>query len=217
MPKRTEGDTQRVQRKHVGRRKLIQALGVGGTGVVVSRWSKPVLDAVILPVHAQATPPPSGATLFESATLGPTGQGGGTSISDQFLAVRFTLASPATTSAIGLHATVSGTIFAAVVQLSSLSDFPDSLDLSTSDVLGSALIGSTGGSSAEASAPLVLGLSAGTYALIFGGNPVLGATGSGSMPSNNTDIGSPSYFFRNTSGPAWTSGGFSRARMFLIG
>ena len=52
--KKTE-DTENIDRKHVGRRRLIQALGVGGAGVAVSQWSKPLIDSVILPVHAQAS------------------------------------------------------------------------------------------------------------------------------------------------------------------
>ncbi len=57
MPRKdTDGDNQQVERQHVGRRKLIQALGVGGTGVVVSQWAKPVVDSVVVPLHAQASP-----------------------------------------------------------------------------------------------------------------------------------------------------------------
>ncbi len=43
------------QEKGIGRRQLIQALGVGGAGIVASRWSKPIVDAVVLPLHAQAS------------------------------------------------------------------------------------------------------------------------------------------------------------------
>ena len=42
----------------VGRRKLVKALGAGASGVVVSQWSKPIVDSVIVPLHAQASPPP---------------------------------------------------------------------------------------------------------------------------------------------------------------
>ena len=42
----------------VGRRRLVKALGAGAGGVVVSQWSKPIVDSVILPLHAQASPPP---------------------------------------------------------------------------------------------------------------------------------------------------------------
>lgn len=41
---------------HPGRRKLIRALGVGGSGLLVARWSKPIVDSVVLPLHAQSTP-----------------------------------------------------------------------------------------------------------------------------------------------------------------
>ena len=46
-----------------GRRRLIRALGVGGTGVVISRWVKPVVDSVVLPLHAQASPTCGGLPL----------------------------------------------------------------------------------------------------------------------------------------------------------
>ena len=46
-----------------GRRRLIRALGVGGTGVVISRWVKPVVDSVVLPLHAEASPTCGGLPL----------------------------------------------------------------------------------------------------------------------------------------------------------
>ena len=42
----------------VGRRRLVKALGAGASGVIVSQWSKPIVDSVIVPLHAQAPPPP---------------------------------------------------------------------------------------------------------------------------------------------------------------
>lgn len=40
------------------RRKLL-ALALGASATLPARWVKPVVDAVILPVHAQASPPPA--------------------------------------------------------------------------------------------------------------------------------------------------------------
>ena len=39
----------------VGRRRLVKALGAGASGVIVSQWSKPIVDSVIVPLHAQAS------------------------------------------------------------------------------------------------------------------------------------------------------------------
>jgi hypothetical protein len=41
----------------LGRRRLIRALGIGSAGLAASRWSKPLIDSVVVPLHAQATPP----------------------------------------------------------------------------------------------------------------------------------------------------------------
>ena len=54
MAMKIKGDTE-GDRKRIGRRQLIQAIGVGGAGIVASRWSKPIVDAVVLPLHAQAS------------------------------------------------------------------------------------------------------------------------------------------------------------------
>jgi len=153
--------------------------------------------------------------LYESAILGGTGSVGGYVANfSQFIGVRFVLAAPATTSRIGIHGVGSGTIFGAVVALSSLADFPDSTDLSTPDVRGSALI-TLVDPSAEVSAPLVLNLPAGVYALLFGSG-ILGATGDGAAPYTNTDIGTPSYYFSSGGlGGIYVDGGLSQVRMFL--
>ncbi len=39
------------------RRRLLKLLGLGGAAAVImpERWSKPVIDSVILPAHAQGT------------------------------------------------------------------------------------------------------------------------------------------------------------------
>ena len=57
-PKATDEEREKVQRQKVRRRKLIKALGTGGTVVLVSQWSKPIADSIVLPLHAQASPPP---------------------------------------------------------------------------------------------------------------------------------------------------------------
>lgn len=175
-----------------------------------------VISFVLLAVVLVAPATGSGAIIYESATLGPTGQSGGASVnSSQFLAVRFLASSSVTTGSIGGHLQgfVSGGLFGAVVALTGSTDFPDSFDLSTADVLGAAVLPATSPSD-EVAANLSVSLTAGNwYALVFGSG-LFGATGSGAMPLNDTAIGTPSYFFKSTS-TTWNNGGFSNARFFL--
>jgi len=55
MTERTRETAPQVEKRKIGRRQLMQALGVGGAGVVASRWAKPVVDMVVMPLHAQAS------------------------------------------------------------------------------------------------------------------------------------------------------------------
>jgi uncharacterized protein (TIGR03382 family) len=103
-----------------------------------------------------------------------------------------------------------GLIFGAIVQLSSLAGFPNSTDLSSPDVLATATFGGS-----EDSADLIvpigpIELPAGFYALIFRSG-LYGATGTGSMPRNDTDLGTPSYFFGTPT--FWLDGAPTNARM----
>jgi hypothetical protein len=205
--------------KSLTRRQAVGIVGAGGVGLVATlpkKWSKPVIDAVVVPLHAQASG--TAITPFASATLGATGSpvGAFPMSSIQFLAVRFVLAAPGVTSNIGIHTVGSGTFFGAVVQLSTLADFPDSLDLSTPDVLGSVVM-TFPALSAEVQAPLVLNLSAGTYALIFGSS-ILGASGTGAAAGFDPNIGTPSYFIENRAGVPpffYSNGGLNTVRMFI--
>jgi hypothetical protein len=155
-------------------------------------------------------------TIYESATLGPTDATVGSGVDDlQYLGVRFQLASTATARSIGGHFFGGGQIFGAIVQLSSISDFPDTTDLSSADVLAHTLI-TVPAHSAEVSANIgPITLAPGFYALIFGAGR-FGATGVGAAPNDNTDIGSPSYFFWNPAlNPGYIAGRFSGTRFFL--
>lgn len=88
------------------------------------------------------------ATLFESGTLGATGVTWtdlqnqtvpGTNVnSGVFVGVRFELIQPVVTSRVGGHfaGPMAGEFFGALVKLDGANDFPDSTNLSTSDVLG---------------------------------------------------------------------------------
>jgi hypothetical protein len=154
--------------------------------------------------------------LYESATLGATGQSGGWAInSDQFLGVRFHLDQAATVTGVGGHLKNPwgasggyGTVYGAVVQLTSATDMPNTkptivtetdklktYSWTGSDILATVNMPSTGlnGGSADLLANLAtpLNLDAGWYALVFA---VPNSARSGTMPFNNTQIGTPSYF-----------------------
>jgi hypothetical protein len=159
-------------------------------------------------------------TIYESATLGTTGKTSGAKIqSTQYLGVRFSVSSPMEATAIGGHFSVlvGSQFFGAIVRLSSPTDFPDSNDLSSSDVLASTLL-SAPRSSAQVSASIgPVTLSPGTYAMMFGagqfGSP---ANTLAIAPADDPNIGTPSYFFRNTDG-SYSNGNFSHTRFFLTG
>lgn len=161
--------------------------------------------------------------IYESATTsgGTDGYlvGGPPPGFDQYLGVRFNLTSPVTTDTIGgrFHTAFPGvTLFGAIVALTDLTDFPDSVNLSTPDVLAVAVF--PVGVDADYSAPISATLVPGDYALVFG-SELFGASGFAGVPSSNTDIGTPSYFFK----PSGTSfyfdfgGLISGTRFFLLG
>ena len=140
--------------------------------------------------------------LFESGTLGPTGvtfeelfngEVPGTVVGGIFTGVRFELSEPAITTQVGGHlfARSGGTFFGAIVELENENDFPDSNNLSTSDLLGTTII-DVPAISAEVFGDLSLTLDPGWYALVFGSG-LFGALGDGAAVRNGVDIGNPSY------------------------
>jgi len=136
--------------------------------------------------------------LFESGTLGPTGTAEGAIPSTNVSAgvypgVRFQLTQPVKTEQIGGHFVddLGGTFFGAIVKLEDATDFPDSADLSTPDVLGATQL-TFPVLSAEVFGDLSLSLNPGWYALVFGTGR-FGTSGSGGALRNNPDIGDPAY------------------------
>ncbi len=105
--------------------------------------------------------------IYTTGTPGPSGQSGGYFIAEsQFLGFRFFVPAPVTSGTIGGHfagITVPD-IFGAIVTLTSTGDYPDSLDLSASDVLGAARIRlpPEGSGSRVIAASLSVSLSAGS-------------------------------------------------------
>ncbi len=159
--------------------------------------------------------------IYQSATLGPTGQGGGVVVAeDQILGVRFDVTSTVTTGSIGGHFvsdTAAGPYFGAIVALSGPNAFPESNNLTTPDVLGSTLLNFPYLSSADVGANLSLTLTPGWYAVLFGGGTFGSpADASGAAPSDNTDIGTPSFFFsRGLTASGYQDGGFDDVRFWV--
>jgi hypothetical protein len=141
--------------------------------------------------------------LFESGTLGTAGVSWpdlvngavpGTSVhSLYFPGSRFHLSERAITTRVGGHfaAEFSGTFFGALVQLENESDFPDSTNLSTPDVMGTTVL-TFPNPSAEVFGELSLSLEPGWYALVFGSG-LFNTTGTGGTVRNGVDIENPSY------------------------
>ncbi len=151
--------------------------------------------------------------IYQSATMGLPGQTGGFSLtSSQFLGVRFTTTQSLTITSLGGHYQASsGTHFVAIVPIDTATNLPFTTTLS--DAVGF-VVTTFPASSAEVTLPTSFTLPAGSWAIIVGSGR-FGASGFGAAPSNNTDIGTPGYFFFN--GTGWQNGGFSRVRMFVKG
>ncbi len=161
--------------------------------------------ASLLPALLLATSAAQAATLFESGTLGPTGvtfqdildgNASGSNVTEAvFVGVRFELTEPVLTSHIGGHFLQSpgaaSAFFGAIVTLDSPSDFPDSGNLSSDDVIGTTLL-EFPQPSGEVLGALAVRVDPGFYALVFGSGQ-FGASGSGVATSNNSDVASPSY------------------------
>jgi len=153
--------------------------------------------------------------IFESGTLGPTGisfgdagsgtaPGGSGVTANVFSGVRFQLSKPVKITRVGGHfvddTRTDSTFFGALARLESDTDFPDSGDLSTPDVVGETTLAFPDPST-EVFGDLELLLEPGWYALVFGSG-LFGATGSGAAVLNNPDIRSPSYIAHQT-GSGW--------------
>ena len=162
--------------------------------------------------------------LFESATLGQTGQVGGVAISDQVLGARFYVDSPIQVEEVGGHilgrppaAEGHGTIFAAIVSLSGPTAFPAD-EPGSLDVLAFTTFEAPFPSQ-DVVVPLSVSLEPGYYGLIFGGRGLFGCSGEGSMPDNNTEVPGNASFFLWSAGRAnaWLNASARGARFVIKG
>lgn len=161
--------------------------------------------------------------LFESASLGEVGLPVGTPpairISEGvFNGVRFELSQPSRIHSIGGHFNGRGTFFGALVELDNIDDMPDTIDLTSDDVIGTNTLDFPPLSS-EVFAPLNITVESGFYALVFGGG-LFDTSGNGAMPSNGEDIGSPDYIGAQPgNSDVWFrwDGAFDGYRMTVLG
>jgi hypothetical protein len=163
--------------------------------------------------------------LFESTQMGAPGAPGGLSVSSsQFLGARFHLSSGAVIDGMGGHLFAgsggNGLIFGALVRLTSLTDVPDSADLSTPDVLALTTFQLPAGPSADTFTSIApIGVPAGDYAIVFGSG-LFGATGSAGAPDDNvpSEINAErSLAYHGGSGFGWDVAGNSGLRFTAYG
>lgn len=161
---------------------------------------KKLMASVLLVLVAFGVSPKANAAYFFETATG-TAFSSGLLVDDFFWpAHRFELASPTKLRTVGGRFTNWGdptVVFGAIVALTGPSDFPDSLDLTTPDVVGTTLVGIGADASLEGAdrrATVSISLAPGWYALIFGAGQ-FGAPSAGSssvtMQSLSTDL-SPS-------------------------
>jgi hypothetical protein len=182
---------------------------------------KVLLALVGIGIAAATVPHAAGAaTIYESATLGLTNQLSGVSVADnQFVGVRFQLGAPVVASQIGGHFVGASQFFGAIVKLDSMSDFPDTLNLSSPDVLAHTLLHFPAPSADVDASIGPVTLTPGVYALVFGSG-LFGATGGGAAPRDNTPVGSPSYFYWTAGNPTYLddfNNNLTNTRFFLNG
>ena len=158
-----------------------------------------------------------GAILFESATIGETyvpyseffeQNVPGVNLSENHaVGVRFKLHALSHINRVSGHFVAdpqsTGDIYGAIISLDDENDFPDSFDLSASDVLGVTTF-SLPSTSDEVGGAFDLVLAPGWYFLMFGAGP-FGTSGFGAIAANNTDISDRPYIFTNPSAvsPEW--------------
>jgi hypothetical protein len=159
---------------------------------------------ILFTIPSSAVPAP-GPLLYSSADYNGTIGGGQGILASQWEGVRFQLNGNATIGAIGgnigtLPFAGNGELFGALIQLSSMSDFPDSITLNTPDVLATVTF-TSGNPSVDVVAPVgPINVGPGTYGVVIG-TGLFGATGQGYMTVGNPQTVTPSLF-GNYSG-AW--------------
>ncbi|MDB5352764.1 MAG: hypothetical protein JWN86_4011 [Planctomycetota bacterium] len=161
--------------------------------------------------------------ILESASLGNTGQSSGTSaVGNQFLGSRFQVLQDTVVDLVGGHIGGRGSLFAAIVPLAGPgANLPTAGPSEIETVALASTTFSPNATSTNVELTLSVSLKPGYYSLVFGSGK-FGASGSGFMPLDNTELGKPSYFFSRANldpliPPQWLDGGFDHARFVVIG
>jgi hypothetical protein len=113
-----------------------------------------------------------------------------------------------------IDSSVPGTLFAAIIKLTSPTALPVGFPFTGTELMASTTF-TPPDPSADILTQMSVTLVAGDYALIFGDGGTFGTTSSGAMPANNTDLPGASYFF--WTGSVWLDGGFSNTRFVVVG
>jgi hypothetical protein len=153
---------------------------------------------VLLIVALNSYSPADAEVIYESSTMGPTGQTTGTIISNkQFFGSRFYISQQTQVTAIGGHLAgchIQGGIFGAIVSIDSFSDFPNGHPFNTTEVIAYKVFTPTFPSS-DYRTSFSAELSPGYYALVFGSG-LYGAKSETYMPAlGQTDLSSGQYIF----------------------
>lgn len=178
-----------------------------------------LLFLVISCVAIRATAEP--IRLFETATIvEPPPVVGALGLNEiQFVGVRFAVSAPVVLQQVGAHIFEGRDAFFAIVRLSDAADLPDSIDLSTADVLGTGRIvaPSSPAEYADGVGRLQLPLASGWYGLVLGkGLFGVDPTPVSGLSRGNTPIGDPSFFITAGvgGGLAWVELSPQGLRMF---
>jgi hypothetical protein len=191
-------------------------------GMVMSRLKRNHAHQLLfLSFVLSASPVCADPIIFQSATLGPTGQSSETTITPfQFLGARFSLSEPVEVTQIGGHLGVIdsssvGSFFGAVLALSGPGALPAGSSFTPSEVVATTTF-DLPFTTADILTPLSATLEPGDYALVFGagqfGSPI---TAVGVMPNDNFDLPGASYFFWDNSN--WRDDGFFNTRFVVEG
>jgi hypothetical protein len=160
--------------------------------------------------------------LYQSATMGtPAANGGDVVAVNQYLGARFVLTERRVATALGGHFGTfqagEQTAFAALIRLTSMTDFPDSGNpLDTPDVLATTVFTLPRPSNDVIVAIAPVDLAPGTYAVLFGAGQ-FGTNGLGFSAQTNTPVGTESDFFYSGSTAEYRDGGFFQNRFVVYG
>jgi len=187
-----------------------------------------MLSTLIVLCLGSAVAARADSVIYESAILGPTGQGscclnGPVIVYDQFVGSRFHVSVPTQVTQVGGHLVSytsgqyppAGSIFGAIVRLSGEGALPTGNPFDNSVV--AVTLFNPGYPSSDFLIPLSADLAPGDYALIFGtgqfGSPR--SSHGGVLLTNNTALPGASFIVWN--GTGWVNGRFNNARFVVRG